>query len=223
MAYVTIRQTHLTLKNGKKSILEENCYEFCDDLWREIKSYLFTDCCAKCATKTDDLTCIPSATAYYDGRFVINSTWICRFCALDARDIIWDFKTKASFKSAHGSIDRVVKDIGCVFKHPNVLRGGATGFRLWMRSTSPKTLPGRLSLEINRKNRLVKPKGMRWEKWNNVVNACTAEELSFKNAHFSLNLSCSRETGPLIDYNMTIWIKKYFAEQKADWALTLKK
>lgn len=40
MAQITIRQTQLILKNGKKgAIMEENCWEFCDDLWHEIKSF----------------------------------------------------------------------------------------------------------------------------------------------------------------------------------------
>jgi hypothetical protein len=44
MAQITIRQTQLMLKNGKKGfILEENDWEFCDDLWREIKSYLLLE------------------------------------------------------------------------------------------------------------------------------------------------------------------------------------
>jgi hypothetical protein len=39
MAHITIRQTQLVLKNGNKAILEENCWEFCDDLWRVIKEF----------------------------------------------------------------------------------------------------------------------------------------------------------------------------------------
>ncbi len=44
MAHITIRETQLVLKSGKKgAILEEKLYEFCDDLWREIKSYLLLE------------------------------------------------------------------------------------------------------------------------------------------------------------------------------------
>ncbi len=39
MAHITIRQTQLVFKNGNKAILEENEYEFCDDLWRVIKEF----------------------------------------------------------------------------------------------------------------------------------------------------------------------------------------
>jgi hypothetical protein len=43
MAYRVPIETVITLKNGKKTILEEDGTEFCEDLWREIKSYLFVD------------------------------------------------------------------------------------------------------------------------------------------------------------------------------------
>jgi len=41
MAYRFEIEHLITLKNGNKSILVEMGIEFCDDLWREIKSYLF--------------------------------------------------------------------------------------------------------------------------------------------------------------------------------------
>jgi hypothetical protein len=43
MAYRVPIETLIILKNGKKIILEEDGTEFCEDLWREIKSYLFID------------------------------------------------------------------------------------------------------------------------------------------------------------------------------------
>jgi hypothetical protein len=43
MAYRVPIETVIILKNGKKIILEEDGTEFCEDLWREIKSYLFVD------------------------------------------------------------------------------------------------------------------------------------------------------------------------------------
>jgi hypothetical protein len=43
MAYRVPIETVIILKNGKKTILEEDGTEFCEDLWREIKSYLFID------------------------------------------------------------------------------------------------------------------------------------------------------------------------------------
>lgn len=43
MAYRFEIEHLVTLKNGNKSILVEMGIEFCDDLWREIKSYLFVE------------------------------------------------------------------------------------------------------------------------------------------------------------------------------------
>jgi hypothetical protein len=43
MAYRVPIEKVIILKNGKKTILEEDGTEFCEDLWREIKSYLFID------------------------------------------------------------------------------------------------------------------------------------------------------------------------------------
>jgi hypothetical protein len=43
MAYRVPIEKVIILKNGKKAILEEDGTEFCEDLWREIKSYLFLD------------------------------------------------------------------------------------------------------------------------------------------------------------------------------------
>jgi len=231
MALVTIRQTPIVLKNGKTAMLEENNWEFCENLWREIKSYLFTKCCATCATQTDDLTCLPSATAYYDGSFIINTAWVCRSCALDPRiDMSSWYPTGFMYphKSHFGDNGAVVKDIRCVFKHPNVLRGGVTGFREWLSATSVQTLPGRLSKEIKLKNeasrKLVKPKGMRWATWErqNYMYNNTGEEMSYLTVKLSLNVSCSRKTGPLVNDNLRKWIKIYFAEQKADWIQRLK-
>jgi uncharacterized protein YlzI (FlbEa/FlbD family) len=36
---ITIRETPIMLKNGKKAILQENEYEFCDDIWKLIKEF----------------------------------------------------------------------------------------------------------------------------------------------------------------------------------------
>ncbi|NBP02733.1 MAG: hypothetical protein EBU90_21955 [Proteobacteria bacterium] len=36
----TVQLTKIVFKNGKKAILEETNYEFCEDIWRIIKSYL---------------------------------------------------------------------------------------------------------------------------------------------------------------------------------------
>lgn len=41
---VSIKQTLITSKNtGKKTILEEEQYEFCEDLWRHIKEFLLVE------------------------------------------------------------------------------------------------------------------------------------------------------------------------------------
>jgi hypothetical protein len=39
MALVTIRQTPIVLKNGKTAMLEENNWEFCENLWKHIKEF----------------------------------------------------------------------------------------------------------------------------------------------------------------------------------------
>ena len=231
--YKTPIQTLVTLKNGKKIILEEDQYEFCREIWDTIKTYLFNDCCATCRLKTNDLTCIPSATGYEDGSFIINTTWLCRSCALDPYysgpenymmaqhfyHLPASMKTTAPHLSHFGSLEPVTKRIRCVFNHSNKLRGGATAFNVWIRSDDLSTASGKINQGIKHKNRLVKPKGMRWDTWERM-NPNTAEEIKLLTAISSLNVSCCRKTGPLMPDKVSYWVKKYFVEQKVNWIRT---
>ena len=44
--YKTTIQTPVTLKNGKKVIFEEHTYEFCRDLWNNIKEFAILPICS---------------------------------------------------------------------------------------------------------------------------------------------------------------------------------
>ena len=211
MATQTIVRIPRTWKSGKNFLLEVTEWDFCDDIWGEIKSYLFTNCCKTCSIQTDDLTCIPSAIAHTDGRFEINSIWLCRACALDPkRD---NSSNIAPHKNHYGSTEDVVKKITCRFEG-----GGSTRFYEWITSKSNLTLPGRFHQQIQQKVqqrlKLVKPKGMRWDTWNWIIDDSTEDENSFRSVNFDLGFTCCKKTGVLMDKNLEKWIKKYFVEQK---------
>jgi len=59
------KQTTLTTiqrqRDGRKFIVKRKTYEFVPELWNEVKSYLFYDCCFGCKSKTTTF-CIPTVS-----------------------------------------------------------------------------------------------------------------------------------------------------------------
>lgn len=75
--------THLVRESdGRKFRVRKMTYEFIPELWTEIKSFLFTDRCFSCQTKTTELYCVPSAMCDIEGKFIMNLQMNCGLCCI---------------------------------------------------------------------------------------------------------------------------------------------